>query len=84
MPSADCRTVGVGTPFGWAVGGGNQYFPSLAGYPIGGDTEYTYAFMEMHYDVCCLCCVNSMKSVSVLVTREIAIIFPYKLIVLES
>jgi len=48
MPSEDCRSARL--QYGWAVGGGDQYFPEEAGLPMGGDTDFHYFFMEMHYD----------------------------------
>ena len=50
MPSEDCRLSGI-APYGWTVGGGNQYLPSEAGFRVGGDTNFTYAWLEIHYDV---------------------------------
>jgi hypothetical protein len=49
MPSKDCRQSGI-APFGWAVGGGNQYLPKEAGIKVGGDVDFHYAWLELHYD----------------------------------
>ena len=49
MPHPDCR--GGQIQFLWAVGGGDQYYPAEAALPFGGDTNFHYAFFEMHYDV---------------------------------
>ncbi|RNA32042.1 DBH-like monooxygenase 2 -like protein [Brachionus plicatilis] len=42
-----CQVISLG----WAVGGENVfYFPKDAGYPMGGDTDYSYLVLELHYD----------------------------------
>lgn len=36
---------------GWAVGGQESFnYPKDMGYPIGGDTDYSYLVLELHYD----------------------------------
>ena len=49
--SRDCR--GYRLTAAWAVGGGAQRYPEEAGLPIGGDSDFRYAFMSVHYDVEC-------------------------------
>ena len=51
MPSPDCRLAR--RQFGWAVGGTQVWLPEHAGIPMSGDSNFHYAFMEMHYDVEC-------------------------------
>ena len=42
-----CRTI----TYGWAVGAERvNFFPEDTGYPIGGDTDYKYFVVEVHYD----------------------------------
>ena len=50
MPSGDC--IGGRMSYAWAIGGGALYFPEIAGLPMGGDSDFKYIMMEMHYDVC--------------------------------
>jgi len=48
MPSPDCRYSR--RQLGWAIGGTGIYMPEEAGVPIGGDSDFHYAFLEVHYD----------------------------------
>jgi hypothetical protein len=43
----NCQAISIG----WAVGGQESiYYPKDMGYPIGGDTDYSYLILELHYD----------------------------------
>ncbi|CAF0944282.1 unnamed protein product [Brachionus calyciflorus] len=53
----DCYTNGEKAQFcqaisiGWAVGGQTIFlYPKDTAYPIGGDTDYSYIVLELHYD----------------------------------
>jgi len=48
MPSPDCRISRRQTA--WAVGGSGFYLPEHTGYPLGGDSDFHFAFLEVHYD----------------------------------
>ncbi|CAF1040449.1 unnamed protein product [Brachionus calyciflorus] len=42
-----CQAISIG----WAVGGQTTFlYPKDTGYPIGGDTDYSYIVLELHYD----------------------------------
>ena len=58
MPSHDCRQEGV---WAWAVGQGNEYTPATAGRPLSGDSDFHYAWLEIHYDVECVVPVFFVK-----------------------
>lgn len=46
-PKALCQII----TYGWAVGADRvHFFPEDTGYPIGGDTDYKYFVVEVHYD----------------------------------
>merc|ERR1719361_3303832 len=48
MPHPDCRDARLQAA--WAIGGENFYMPEEAGLPFAGDSDFYYAFLEVHYD----------------------------------
>ncbi|XP_033106274.1 DBH-like monooxygenase protein 1 [Anneissia japonica] len=43
---SNCWTV----IYAWAIGGGSFEFPDHAGFPLGGENDPTFLYIEMHYD----------------------------------
>ena len=59
MPANQCR--GGQMIYAWAIGAEALYMPEGVGLPFGGDQGSKYLLMEMHYDVCSICFLDSVR-----------------------